>query len=198
MSASVGVCVVYVNVYKTDAYNVHVYNAPAVDIGLVDRKIGFLFFRDGLMSLQERFVQNLRRYRVSLGCSQEELGNRLGSDRTVISRYERTSSRMTLERADALARGLDIDVRVLLDTPSDKDIIRVQPGTPVSSETVGEKVRQLRQAEGITQKDLGNRTGMDRNRISQIEASSGKVAALQLSTLERLAAAFGVKPTELF
>lgn len=198
MSASVGVCVVYVNVYKSYAYNVDVYNAPAVDIGLVDRTIEFLFFRDGLMSLQERFVQNLRRYRLSLGCSQEELGNRLGSDRTVISRYERTSSRMTLERADALARGLDIDVRVLLDTPSDEEIIRVQPGKPVSSETVGEKVQQLRKAEGITQKDLGNRTGMDRNRISQIEASSGKVAALQLSTLERLAVAFGIKPTELF
>jgi transcriptional regulator with XRE-family HTH domain len=150
------------------------------------------------MSLQERFVQNLRRYRLSLGCSQEELGNRLGSDRTVISRLERTSSRMTLERADALARALDIDVRILFDTPIGNEIIRVQPGKPVSSETVGEKVQQLRKAEGITQKDLGDRTGLDRNRISQIEASSGKVAALQLSTLEKLAAAFGIKPTELF
>jgi DNA-binding Xre family transcriptional regulator len=105
---------------------------------------------------------------------------------------------MTLERADALARALDIDVRVLFDTPIGNEIIRVQPGKPVSSETVGEKVQQLRKAEGITQKDLGDRTGLDRNRISQIEASSGKVAALQLSTLEKLAAAFGIKPTELF
>jgi DNA-binding Xre family transcriptional regulator len=105
---------------------------------------------------------------------------------------------MTLERADALARALDIDVRVLFDTPIGNEIIRAQPGKPVSSETVGEKVQQLRKAEGITQKDLGDRTGLDRNRISQIEASSGKVAALQLSTLEKLAAAFGIKPTELF
>ena len=149
------------------------------------------------MSLQERFVKNLRRYRDELGCSQEELGNRIGTDRTAISRYERTSSRMNLERADALARALDIDVRVLLDTPVDKRFVHRPPGKPVSSKLVGEKVRELRMAEGISQKAAGDRIGMDRNHIGRIEASGGATVVLQLATLEKLARAFGVKPTDL-
>lgn len=149
------------------------------------------------MSLQERFIKNLKRYRESLGCSQEELGNRLGSDRTSISRYERTSSRMTIERADALARALDIDVRVLLDTPEDRPISRKPPGAPVSSQLVGQNVHIRRTTERISQKEFGNRVGMDRNHVSRIEASTSPAAALQLTTLEKLAEAFGIKPTDL-
>lgn len=104
---------------------------------------------------------------------------------------------MTLERADALARALDVDVRVLLDTPVDKRIAHKLPGAPVSSKLVGQNVRNLRTEEKISQKELGDRIGMDRNHISRIEASSGSAAALQLTTLEKLAAAFGIKPTDL-
>jgi transcriptional regulator with XRE-family HTH domain len=149
------------------------------------------------MSLQERFIKNLKRYREAVGCSQEQLGNRLGSDRTAISRYERTSSRMTIERADALARALDVDVRVLLDTPEDRAIAHSPPGPPVSSRLVGQNVRDRRTAQDISQKELGDRIGMDRNHVSRIEGASGSAAALRLSTLEKLAAAFGIPPTDL-
>ncbi|PVX82412.1 helix-turn-helix domain-containing protein [Paraburkholderia unamae] len=149
------------------------------------------------MSLQERFIKNLKRYREELGCSQEQLGNRLGSDRTAISRYERTSSRMTIERADALARALDVDVRVLLETPEDHPIAHRPPGSPISSKLVGQNVRDRRTAQHISQKELGDRVGMDRNHVSRIEASTSSAAALQLATLEKLAVAFGIKPTDL-
>ncbi|WP_221311822.1 helix-turn-helix domain-containing protein [Paraburkholderia atlantica] len=149
------------------------------------------------MSLQERFIKNLKRYREAVGCSQEQLGNRLGSDRTAISRYERTSSRMTIERADALARALDVDVRVLLDTPEDRAIAHRPPGAPVSSKTVGQNVRNRRAAAQISQKELGDRIGMDRNHVSRIEGASGSAAALRLSTLEKLASALGIRPTDL-
>ncbi|MEX3943339.1 helix-turn-helix domain-containing protein [Paraburkholderia sp. BR10937] len=149
------------------------------------------------MSLQERFIKNLKRYRESLGCSQEELGNRLGSDRTAISRYERTSSRMTIERADALARALDVDVRVLLDTPVEENLAHSPPGAPVSSKLVGQHVRDRRTVEQISQKEFGDRIGMDRNHVSRIEAASGSAVAIRLATLEKLAAAFGIKPTDL-
>ncbi|WP_415765502.1 helix-turn-helix domain-containing protein [Paraburkholderia sp. J10-1] len=149
------------------------------------------------MSLQERFIKNLKRHREARGCSQEELGNRLGSDRTAISRYERTSSRMTIERADALARALDVDVRVLLDTPEDQPIADRPPGDPVSSRLVGQNVRDRRTAQHISQKEFGDRVGMDRNHVSRIEASTSSAAALQLATLEKLAVAFGIKPTDL-
>ncbi|MDR5751360.1 MULTISPECIES: helix-turn-helix transcriptional regulator [unclassified Caballeronia] len=149
------------------------------------------------MTLQERFIRNLRRFREDLNWTQEQLGSAMGSDRTVIGRYERSSSRMNLERADELARALGVDVRALLESPTTGPIVRRPPGGPVSSRQVGAKVKMMREAEGITQQELGERIGMDRNHISRIEAQGDNVAALQLSTLERLAAALRVKPVDL-
>ncbi|NYH18775.1 helix-turn-helix domain-containing protein [Paraburkholderia bryophila] len=149
------------------------------------------------MTLQERFIRNLRRFREDLGWSQEQLGSAMGSDRAVIGRYERSSSRMNLERADELARALGLDVRVLLESPTTGEIVRRPPGAPVSSRLVGAKVKMMREAEGITQQELGQRIAMDRNHVSRIEAQGDKSAALLLSTLERLAAALGVKPVDL-
>jgi transcriptional regulator with XRE-family HTH domain len=149
------------------------------------------------MTLQERFIRNLKRFRVDLNWSQEQLGSAMESDRTVIGRYERSSSRMNLERADELARALGVDVRVLLESPTTGEIVRRPPSGPVSSRQVGAKVKLLREAEGITQQELGERIGMDRNHVSRIEAQGDKVAALQLSTLERLAAGLRVKPVDL-
>lgn len=148
------------------------------------------------MPLQERFVHNLKRYREQLGCTQEQLGTKLGTDRTVISRYERTSSRMNLERADMLARALDIDVRVLLETPVNKTLVHKPPGKPISSELVGAKVREVRTISALSQREIGDRIGMDRNHLSRIETKGADVAIL-LSTLEKLAQALGVKPTDL-
>lgn len=86
---------------------------------------------------------------------------------------------------------------MLLDTPEDRPIARKPPGAPVSSELVGQNVRIRRTTEQISQKEFGDRVGMDRNHVSRIEASTSSAAALQLATLERLAVAFGIKPTDL-
>ncbi|MDR6472137.1 transcriptional regulator with XRE-family HTH domain [Paraburkholderia graminis] len=148
-------------------------------------------------TLRERFATNLRRYRVQQGMSQEELGSYIGADRTAISRLERTFGNPTLERAEALARALDIDVRVLM-AFSGKGEIEPQPPTgDVSSAAVGAKVARLREKMGLTQKQLGELAGVDRNFISRIEAPHGRGTPLELATLEKLAAAFGIHPVEL-
>lgn len=148
-------------------------------------------------TLRERFATNLKKYRVQQGMSQEELGSYIGADRTTISRLERTFGNPTLERAEALASGLDIDVRVLM-TFSGKDEIERQPPTgDVSSAGVGVNVLKLREKMGLTQKQLGELAGVDRNFISRIEAPHGRGTPLELATLEKLAAAFGVHPVEL-
>jgi transcriptional regulator with XRE-family HTH domain len=149
------------------------------------------------MTLRERFARNLKRYRVELGWSQERLGNFIGADRTGISRLERTFGNPTLERADALATAMGIDVRVLMDTSVTAPLIRREPTGDVSSAAVGVRLAELRNAEGISQKTLGERVGIDRNHISRIEAPNGPATPLELATLERLATALGVKPTDL-
>lgn len=148
-------------------------------------------------TLRERFATNLKKYRVQQGMSQEELGSYIGADRTTISRLERTLGNPTLERAEALASGLDIDVRVLMTFSGKGEIERQPPTGDVSSAGVGVNVLKLREKMGLTQKQLGELAGVDRNFISRIEAPHGRGTPLELATLEKLAAAFGVHPVEL-
>jgi transcriptional regulator with XRE-family HTH domain len=148
-------------------------------------------------TLRERFATNLKKYRVQQGMSQEELGSYIGADRTTISRLERTFGNPTLERAEALANGLDIDVRVLMTFSGKGEIERQPPTGDVSSAAVGVNVLKLREKIGLTQKQLGELAGVDRNFISRIEAPHGRGTPLELATLEKLAAAFGIHPVEL-
>ncbi|MEI5997627.1 helix-turn-helix transcriptional regulator [Paraburkholderia bengalensis] len=149
------------------------------------------------VTLRERFARNLRAYRIELGMSQEELGTHIGADRTTISRLERTSPNLTLERAEALARALDIDVRVLMTFSGKGEIERRPPTGDVTSAAVSAKVANLREKMGISQKHLGQLAGVDRNFISRVEAPHGRGTPLQLATLEKLAEAFGIHPVEL-
>ncbi|UEC02595.1 helix-turn-helix domain-containing protein [Burkholderia vietnamiensis] len=148
-------------------------------------------------TLPERFARNLRAYRIELGMSQEKLGTYIGADRTTISRLERTFPNLTLERAEALASALGIDVRVLMTFSGKGEIERRAPTGDVSSAAVGAKVARLRERMGLSQKQLGELAGVDRNFISRVEAPHGRGTPLELATLEKLAAAFGIHPVEL-
>lgn len=149
------------------------------------------------VTLRERFARNLRAYRIELGMSQEELGSYIGADRTAISRLERTFGNPTLERAEALASALDIDVRVLMTFSGEGEIERRPPTGDVSSAAVGAKVKELREKMGLSQKRLGDLAGVDRNFISRVEAPHGRRTPLELATLEKLAEAFGIHPVKL-
>lgn len=149
------------------------------------------------VTLRERFARNLRAYRLELGMTQEELGTYIDADRTAISRLERTFGNPTLERAEALASALGIDVRVLMTFSGKGEIERRPPTGDVTSAAVGAKVARLREKMGLTQKQLGELAGVDRNFISRVEAPHGRSTPLELATLEKLAAAFGIHPVEL-
>jgi transcriptional regulator with XRE-family HTH domain len=56
------------------------------------------------------------------------------------------------------------------------------------------KVRKLRQARGMTQGQLAEKTGVTREYIARLEAGRYDPS---LSTIEKLAKALKVKPTEL-
>ncbi len=61
--------------------------------------------------------------------------------------------------------------------------------------TVGSRIREKRGSEGLTLKQLANRTGLSVSLISQIEL--GKSAA-SMSTLHKLATALGIRMTYFF
>jgi len=59
---------------------------------------------------------------------------------------------------------------------------------------VGERIRKLRRERNWTQKDLGERVGIDQKNISQYESDRIKPSN---RTLQRFAQALGVTPSEL-
>ena len=93
---------------------------------------------------------------------------------------------------------MKIDVRVLLETPTSVKIVRRPPGKPITTASIGQRVRQLRTEEGVSQKTLGERVGIDRNLVSRVEApGENQRAPIELSTREKLAKALGIEPTDL-
>lgn len=60
---------------------------------------------------------------------------------------------------------------------------------------VGQKIKFIREANGLTQNNLGDLTNMDRARISDIE--NGKVN-MRLNTLKSIMDALDIHPNDLF
>lgn len=61
--------------------------------------------------------------------------------------------------------------------------------------TIGENIKQLRLARGMTQEELANRLGVKKSAISKYE--KGHVVNLKRSTIEKLAIALNVQPTTI-
>jgi DNA-binding XRE family transcriptional regulator len=72
------------------------------------------FSRMRRVTPEERFAANLRRLRKDAGLSQEQLAGRTGLHPTEISRLERAVREPRLGTIARLARGLDVDVEVLV------------------------------------------------------------------------------------
>lgn len=68
------------------------------------------------MGIVESFAAAVRRRRLELRLSQEDLAERSGLDRTYISGVERGVRNPTLKTAQRIAEALEIQLRDLLDS----------------------------------------------------------------------------------
>lgn len=68
--------------------------------------------------------------------------------------------------------------------------------TQMNEETIGQRLRRLREAAGLSKRELAKRSGIDREHIYQIEG--GKVKSITLKTAERLAKGLGKPPAVFF
>lgn len=62
-------------------------------------------------------------------------------------------------------------------------------------QTVSDRVRELRRARGLDQRELGKRAGVSMQTVSNLE--TGRLRDLKVSTLSALAQTLGVSPAEL-
>lgn len=59
------------------------------------------------------------------------------------------------------------------------------------------KIKELRRQRGITQLSLSEMSGVSRTIISFLETGSAAISTTQVSTLEKIATALGVKVADL-
>lgn len=67
--------------------------------------------------LQRTVGQNLRRYRVRRGLSQEAFADLLGYHRTYVGGLERGERNLSLQSLERIAEAIDLDVLSLLQPP---------------------------------------------------------------------------------
>ncbi|WP_416050270.1 helix-turn-helix domain-containing protein [Cupriavidus basilensis] len=146
-----------------------------------------------MASLRQTFAHNLRRLREERGWSQDDLAARIQSDRTSISRIERLAPNVALDKVALLAAALGVDARDLLSMGSRDARITATRGVSPTPQLVGAAVRRHRESAGISQRELGDRVGLDRNHISRIELGSTNIA---LDTFEKVATALGVSAAD--
>ncbi|HHW06020.1 MAG TPA: transcriptional regulator [Clostridia bacterium] len=119
--------------------------------------------------------RKIRQVREEMGLTLVECSKRAGISYTHISEIERGNVCPSLKTLEKLAKALEKPVSYFLKGDS-----------PVS---LGERVRKLREAQGLTQVKLAAQLGISDSLIAQIE--TGKVQP-SLNTLEKLADTLGV------
>lgn len=94
------------------------------------------------MARRLRFGHNVRRFRHSLGLSQEQLAERAGMDRKTVNRIEQGVHSVRLDNVWLIAEALDVDIRDLFEDPEQVQNERAAsvipaPSAPTSSLTWG-------------------------------------------------------------
>ncbi|WP_207001348.1 helix-turn-helix domain-containing protein [Trinickia mobilis] len=141
--------------------------------------------------LQERFASAVRHRRLVLGLSQEELGALCWPvlDRTGVSRLERTAPNISLDVADSIARALKTTVRELLEG-TDGAAKKSHPTKAIFAQ----RVRSERISRTMSQRELGEKAGVDRNYVSDIELDKRNP---RLATVDAFARALDLDPLAL-
>ncbi|MCK4143628.1 helix-turn-helix transcriptional regulator [Ralstonia pseudosolanacearum] len=140
-----------------------------------------------MQDLAELFVTEMRHRREALGLSLQDLGDRLGLDRSAVSRIERSAPNLSIAKAAAIAEALGTTLSSMLGGAE-------QPGSARESQNFAFRVRELRMARGWNQRELGERIGVDRNWVNSVESGTRSVT---LRTLQKFAEGFEVSPLEL-
>ncbi len=146
-----------------------------------------------MSSLRQTFANNLRKYRQLRELSQEAVAEIVGGDRTSISRIERVAPNLALDKVILLAKALDVSAAQML--AEDPAARRTDP-PPRFKEVrrIGDAVRACRLESGLSQRELGDLAGLDRNHISRVETDTTNLA---LDTLEKITDALGVSVDRL-
>lgn len=127
--------------------------------------------------------ERLKKLREERGISLEELADRLDIAPDCMAEVEKGTRRLSMATLTEVAGIFDVDISYFTEENGNKD-----------KNTVGARLRRLREQKGITLSELSRRSGVSLAHISEIERSRSTAS---LKTLEKLAAVLEVSPSSL-
>ncbi|QGP90726.1 Cytoskeleton protein RodZ [Neomoorella glycerini] len=127
--------------------------------------------------------ERLKKLREERGISLEELADRLDIAPDCMAEVEKGTRRLSTATLAEVAGILNVDISYFTEENGNKD-----------QNTVGARLRRLREQKGITLSELSRRSGVSLAHISEIERSRSTAS---LKTLEKLAAVLEVSPSSL-
>lgn len=127
--------------------------------------------------------ERLKKLREERGISLEELADRLDIAPDCMAEVEKGTRRLSMATLTEVASIFDVDISYFTEENGNKD-----------KNTVGARLRRLREQKGITLSELSRRSGVSLAHISEIERSRSTAS---LKTLEKLAAVLEVSPSSL-
>lgn len=132
------------------------------------------FYRGNKASFP-KVAEKLRSLREAKGLSLNELAKKAGISPSHLSEIERDRAKASLKTLEKLAQALDVPVFSIL--------------RDYEEDTLGARLRRLREKMGLSQKELALRTGLSPSLIGQIETGRSQPS---LATLHLLADVLGV------
>lgn len=138
---------------------------------------------------------NIRRIRRDAGKTLEDLAVVAGTSAQNFGQYERGERTCGIMQLCYIARILGCTIDDLLEGTECGDVIRPRPGIPAEgAATLGERIRSLRKAAGLTQEELGQRLRVEKSSVSEWESDK---RAPVYSRLQAIAAALNVTVARL-
>ena len=153
--------------------------------------------------------KNLRKVRIYNGMSQQELADKLGTSKAVISSYEQNKSRPTFATLIELARMFNVTTDYLLSFGDDYldekfEISPIMEGDEDNERArqlsgrrmgIGRQIRELREEKGLSRKELADALSLSVTIVGKYENDQ---AAPSYGTLLQIARYFNVTTERLF
>ena len=138
-------------------------------------------------SSKENLYKNIRHLRIRNGMSQSELAELAGyTDRSSIAKIEAGEVDLSLSKIRTFAKIFNVTASELIEEDMNEN---------AGAFSIGKRIRELREKQGISQVDLAAIVGVSKQNLYKYEF--GIVCNIPLQTIERLAAALHVSPAYL-
>lgn len=145
------------------------------------------------IDLKGQIGQRIKQARESAGLTLQQLSDKIGYLQVSrISNYEHGRRTPGPDEAKALAMALGASAAYLLCVDAGSELRPPECAMPAPTQPIGERLKQARQAAGMTMEALGEAVGVTRQAISMVE--SGDTKDLSIGRVADLAAALQVLP----